>query len=101
VPHALDAELGLFYVGISPKRPSSKQNIHERVRLHMAGNTGSSAFRYVLAALLLDELKLVPFARGDRVMLDRHGNAHLSNGSARSSVSAGVSVRDHGRSRTT
>ena len=79
VPHPRDGELGLFYLGISPKRPSSKQNLHDRVRRqHIGGNTGSSTFRYVLAALLLDELELVPLARGEKVVLNRDGNRELS-----------------------
>jgi hypothetical protein len=78
LPHPLEQGFGLFYVGISPKRPTSKQNINTRVRHHIAGNTGSSTFRYVLAALLLDELELVPLARGDKVVLDRDDNRDLS-----------------------
>jgi hypothetical protein len=78
LPHPVEDGLGLFYVGISPKRPSSKQNVNERVRRHhIGGNTGSSTFRYVLAALL-DELELVPLARGRKVVLDRDDNSDLT-----------------------
>jgi hypothetical protein len=42
-------------------------------------DTGSSTFRYVLAALLLDELGLVPLARGEKVVLTREDNRALSH----------------------
>ena len=79
LPHPIEGGFGLFYVGISPKRPSSKQNISKRVRgQHIGGNTGSSTFRYMLAALLLDELALVPLARREKVVLSSDNNTDLS-----------------------
>ena len=78
VPHPSDDEIGLFYVGISPKRQSSRQNIRERVAAHLGGNPGSSTFRFVLASLLLDELELMPIARGKKTVLSREQNRELS-----------------------
>jgi hypothetical protein len=78
-PHPLNADIDLFYVGISPKRASSRQNIHRRIfGQHLGGNTGSSTFRFVLASLLLDELCLAPMARGNDTVLSRDGNQRLS-----------------------
>jgi hypothetical protein len=79
VPHPLDAELSLLYVGISPVRESSGQSVRSRVfGNHLRGNVGSSTFRFVLAALLIDELELSPYKRGAKVALEPNDNAHLS-----------------------
>jgi hypothetical protein len=79
-PHPLHAALDLFYVGISPSRPTSKQNISKRVfGQHLGGNTGSSTFRFVLASLLQDELHLTPSTRGDMTVLGRDDNERLSD----------------------
>src|SRR5205823_2724272 len=68
VPHPLDGGLSLLYVGISPARDSSRQTLRSRVLgNHLNGNVGSSTFRFVLAALLIDELDLRPFLRGTKV----------------------------------
>lgn len=79
VPHPLDAQLSLLYVGISPVRESSRQSVRSRViGNHLRGNVGSSTFRFVLAALLMDELELNPYMRGTKVALEPIDNAHLS-----------------------
>lgn len=77
-PHPTRAELGLLYVGISPTRPSSRGLIRSRViDQHVRGNTSSSTFRFVLASLLLAELKLTPRATAKKVVLDATDNARL------------------------
>lgn len=77
-PHPTRPNLGLLYVGISPKRPGSKGLIRSRViDQHIRGNTSSSTFRYVLASLLLDELELTPRATAKKVVLDRDDNGRL------------------------
>jgi hypothetical protein len=79
VPHPLDDELALLYIGISPARESSRQTIRSRViGNHLNGNVGSSTFRFILAALLVDALELRPFLRGTKVALDATDNARLS-----------------------
>lgn len=60
-PHPLDRRLGLVYVGISPSSARSRQSMSSRVlKNHLGNGIGSSTFRYVLAALLIDELPLRP-----------------------------------------
>jgi hypothetical protein len=77
-PHPATAELGLLYVGISPRRPSSCGLIRSRViNQHVKGNTSSSTFRFVLASLLLDELGLRPRATIKKVVLDPNDNTRL------------------------
>jgi hypothetical protein len=79
VPHPLDRRLSLLYVGISPARESSRQMLRSRVLgNHLSGNVGSSTFRFVLAALLVDELNLRPLLRGSKVALSAGDNARLS-----------------------
>jgi hypothetical protein len=79
VPHALHDDVGLLYVGISPARETSGQTIRSRViGNHLSGNVGSSTFRFVLAALLIDALELHPYMRGTKVALSTHDNARLS-----------------------
>jgi GIY-YIG catalytic domain len=79
VPHPLDEELSLLYVGISPARETSTQTIRSRVLgNHLNGNVGSSTFRFVLAALLLDGLDLHPYLRGTKVALSAQENERLS-----------------------
>jgi hypothetical protein len=42
-----------LYVGVAPKRPSSRATLRSRIRgQYLAGNIGSSTFRQSLAALL-------------------------------------------------
>jgi hypothetical protein len=50
---------------------------------HLNGNVGSSTFRFVLAALLLDVLRLRPFLRGTKVALDASDNAAVVSVAAR------------------
>jgi len=79
VPHPLDRGLSLLYVGISPARESSRQTVRSRVLgNHLNGNVGSSTFRFVLAALLIDALELNPYLRGTKVALSAHDNVGLS-----------------------
>jgi len=79
VPHLLEGGLSLLYVGISPARESSRQTVRSRVLgNHLNGNVGSSTFRFVLAALLLDALELHPYLRGTKVALSAPDNARLS-----------------------
>jgi GIY-YIG catalytic domain len=79
VPHPADDEVSLLYIGISPVRATSRQTVRSRVvGNHLNGNIGSSTFRYVLAALLVDALELRPFSRGRKVALDASDNARLS-----------------------
>lgn len=76
VPHPAHDEITLLYVGI---RASSRQTIRSRiVGNHLNGNVGSSTFRFVLAALLIDSLELRPFLRGRKVALEASDNARLS-----------------------
>lgn len=76
--HRDEPELGLLYVGISPARASSAQNIRARLcDNHIGGNTGSSTFRFVLASLLLSELNLRPRKTVKKVSLTREDNARL------------------------
>jgi hypothetical protein len=79
VAHPLEGELSLLYIGISPARGGSRQTIRSRViRNHLKGNVGSSTLRFILAALLIDDLSLHPLMRGTKVALDVADNARLS-----------------------
>jgi hypothetical protein len=79
VPHPLDGELSLLYVRISPARETSRQTIRSRVLgNHLNGNVGSSTFRFVLAALLVDALDLQPDLSGTKVALGAYDNRRLS-----------------------
>jgi hypothetical protein len=65
--------------GVSPARETSRQTVRSRViGNHLNGNVGSSTFRFVLAALLIDALELHPCLRGTKVALNAHDNARLS-----------------------
>jgi hypothetical protein len=80
VPHPIDQELSLLYVGISPARETSRQTVRSRVLgNHLNGNVGSSTFRFVLAALLIDALELDPYLRSGKVALSADDNARLSS----------------------
>jgi hypothetical protein len=79
IPHPLHDDVCLLYVGISPARETSRQTVRSRViGNHLNGNVGSSTFRFVLAALLIDALELQPHLRGTKVALSAHDNARLS-----------------------
>jgi hypothetical protein len=78
LPHPLDDALGLLYVGISPSRATSRRTIRSRVLAnHLGGNISSSTFRFVLAALLLDELTLRAELRNNRYGLKGDGESNL------------------------
>ncbi len=51
-------ERHLLYVGISPARPGSKQELRRRLRQHFRGTARSSTLRKTLGCLLQDELGL-------------------------------------------
>lgn len=77
-PHPTEPNVGLIYVGISPTRAGSSGLIRSRViNQHIRGNTSSSTFRYVLAALLLDELGLTPRVTAKKIVLEVEDNARL------------------------
>lgn len=77
-PHPTRSRLGLLYVGISPTRATSHGLIRSRViDQHVRGNTSSSTFRFVLASLLLNELKLRPRVTAKKVVLDAGDNLRL------------------------
>lgn len=79
IPHPIDADWGLLYVGVGPVRASSSQTLRSRViGNHLSGNIGSSTFRLSLAALLLDQLDLEPRQQGQKVALTRDQNQLLS-----------------------
>jgi hypothetical protein len=79
-PHPEDPSVGLLYVGIAPRDASSSQTVRGRViGNHLQGNTGSSTFRFTLAALLLEELDLHPEKRKTKFVLTRHDNRRLSD----------------------
>ena len=48
----------LLYVGISPARPNSKQNLRKRLRQHFRGNARGSTLRKTLGCLLREKLLL-------------------------------------------
>ena len=63
-PHPTETEFDLFYVGIASVSATSTATIQSRVRNnHMRGNIASSTFRFTLASLLADVLKLSPIAK--------------------------------------
>lgn len=54
-PHPHDTGLDLFYVGIALRDAKSCATLKSRiVNNHLRGNTGSSTFRFTLAALLMN-----------------------------------------------
>jgi hypothetical protein len=78
IPHPAEPALGLFYIGISPRDEKSAQTLRGRVvGQHLGGNTSSSTFRFVLAALLLDDLALMPRATAKKYTLDADDNRRL------------------------
>ncbi len=78
-PHPDGIKLDLLYVGIAPNSATSKQTIRSRVvGNHLGGNTGSSTFRYSLAALLMDAEKFQPTRRGAKYLLNNNDNRRLS-----------------------
>jgi hypothetical protein len=80
-PHPLDPGWELLYVGIAPRDANSSQRLRTRVLdNHVGGNTGSSTFRFTLAALLREEpeLDLHPEKRAKKYVLPKGENKDLS-----------------------
>jgi hypothetical protein len=72
-------DLVLFYVGIAPNGPTSSSTIRSRViGNHLAGNVGSSTFRFTLASLLRPTLKLHPIRTKTKVVLAASENHQLT-----------------------
>ena len=70
----------LLYVGISPKRASSKATVRSRIRgQHLGGNIGSSTFRQSLAALLFEQEGWRTRWSGSRTQLVPEHNYALSH----------------------
>lgn len=78
-PHPDEKDFDLFYVGIAPRERSSATLQSRVLGNHISGNTGSSTFRYVLAALLVDTLDLHPYARGKKFLLPQSENTMLND----------------------
>jgi GIY-YIG catalytic domain len=76
--HLINENVSLLYVGISPVRETSRQTIRSRVVGNHLNGVGSSTFRFVLAALLLDALDLHPYLRRTKVALSADDNRRLS-----------------------
>jgi len=78
-PHPTEPGFDLLYVGIAPARASSASTIRSRVlENHLGGNIAASTFRFTLAALLKDELHLVPLKKGKKTVLSSEQNSQLS-----------------------
>lgn len=62
----------LLYVGISPKSPSSKQTLFNRIRSHYRGKAYGSTLRLTLGCLLSEKLKiqLRRIGSGDKFKFD-------------------------------
>src|SRR5438034_11490845 len=55
-PHPTQMKLGLVYIGIAPRDPTSAETIRSRiVEKHLGNALGSSTLRRVLAALLWED----------------------------------------------
>lgn len=79
-----DIELNLLYVGIAPNSGTSQQTVRTRVlNNHLGGNTGSSTFRFSLAALLIDVENFQPTmrktAKTTKYVLSGEDNQRLSD----------------------
>lgn len=78
-PHPREGDLQLFYVGIAPRDARSSATLKTRiVSNHLGGNTGSSTFRFALAALLIDTLRLTPHHTTTKYVLPTAQNQALS-----------------------
>ena len=81
--------LSLLYVGIAPRRPSSRQTLRTRiVGNHLRGNVGASTFRLSLAALLWEREGWRPHWRSTRVQLPPEDNYAAPGKSAAVSTNA-------------
>lgn len=84
-PHPRDdTDFDLLYVGIAPGNATSQQTLRSRVlNNHLGGNTGSSTFRFSLAALLLEAEGFQPNMRKTdkttKYVLTRDDNRRLSD----------------------
>lgn len=79
-PHPNQEALDLLYVGIAPNSEASQQTLRSRVRgNHLGGNTGSSTFRFSLAALLLEREGYVPTTTKTKFVLTKEDNGRLSD----------------------
>lgn len=79
-----DTHLDVLYVGIAPGYATSQQTMRSRVlNNHLGGNTGSSTFRFSLAALLLEAEGFQPTMKKSKkttkYVLSREDNRRLSN----------------------
>jgi hypothetical protein len=72
--------LGLLYVGIAPKGPTSRSTLRSRLlKQHIGGNIGSSTFRLGLASLLWEAHGWRPTASGSgKPKLSPEDNALLT-----------------------
>lgn len=78
-PHPSEEALDLFYIGIAPRDAKSSATLKSRiVDNHLGGNTGSSTFRFALAALLVDTLRLTPHRTKTKYVLPATQNQALS-----------------------
>lgn len=78
-PHPREGTLELFYVGIAPRDTKSSATLKSRIsENHLGGNTGSSTFRFALAALLIDTLRLTPHRSETKYVLPAAQNQALS-----------------------
>ncbi|MGF1617975.1 MAG: GIY-YIG nuclease family protein [Acidimicrobiia bacterium] len=69
----------LFYVGIAPRDEKSSATLKSRIdKNHLGGNTGSSTFRFTLAALLMDPLELMPERTKTNYVLSTSQNQNLT-----------------------
>jgi GIY-YIG catalytic domain len=72
--------LSLLYVGISPSRSGSKQNLRKRIRNHCRGNASTSTLRLTLGCLLSDQLgiQLQRTGKSGRMTFTKPGEEILS-----------------------
>jgi hypothetical protein len=69
-PHPARPELGLVYVGISPKDATSQETIRSRILTKHLGNAlGSSTLRRALTSLLWEQEDWHPFVKGQKVAI--------------------------------
>jgi hypothetical protein len=73
--------LTLLYVGISPGRKSSQENLQKRIKYHYTGNAFGSTLRLTLGVLLADQSKysLMRVGSGNRMTFTHPGECWLDN----------------------
>ena len=71
----------LLYVGISPGRKSSQENLQKRIRYHYTGNAFGSTLRQTLGVLLTDQsgYPLMRVGSGGRMTFTHPGECWLDN----------------------